>query len=69
MTESGRLCLEAWRARDAILRAPMTNEGQAEAGYLRDVAVAHAVEATGMDYDTIMARGEEELRLMEAEEG
>lgn len=59
MTESGKLCLLA-----------------VEAHILADEASVRAIDAwfravkeTGMSYEAVLKRGEEELRCLEAEEG
>lgn len=73
MTESGKLCMEVVQAferndlaRDKVVAA---QADQSKTDRLFTTALNAAVEATGMDYNSVIARGLEELRLMEASEG
>ena len=59
MTESGKLCLEAARAKRILI--------EKDKGFIEALLVA--MDGTGMSMQTVLERGEEELRLLEAEEG
>jgi len=66
MTDAAQLCLNAYRAE---LYRVETNHTADKALTASVGILAAAIAGTGMKYDVVLARGEEELRLLEAEEG
>jgi hypothetical protein len=66
MTDAVKLCVEIARAEERLVKA---EEAVAEIINDIEVMVVEAEVTIGAAYNAILARGREELRLMEASEG